>query len=51
MDAVQRGKKDQLWYYRSGVSAFRARGLDGFLLGELGDGVTQLEKATQAHWK
>ncbi len=45
------GKEDQLWYYRSVVSAFRARGLDGFLLRELEDVVTQLEKATQAHRK
>lgn len=41
------GKEDQLWFYRSLVSAFREAGAEGFLIEELEDTVTQLERATQ----
>jgi GTP pyrophosphokinase len=40
------GKEDQLWFYRSLVSAFREAGAVGFLIEELEDVVTQLEKTT-----
>lgn len=40
------GKEDQLWYYRSLVSAFREAGAAGFLIDELEDVVTQLERTT-----
>lgn len=40
------GKEDQLWYYRSLVSAFREAGAVGFLIDELENVVTELERTT-----
>jgi (p)ppGpp synthase/HD superfamily hydrolase len=41
------GKEDQLWFYRSVASAFREAGAVGFLIDELEDVVTQLERTAR----
>jgi len=38
------GREDQLWFFRSLVAALRAAGEAGFLIQELDDAVTQLER-------
>lgn len=38
------GREDQLWFFRSLVAALRAAGEAGFLVEELDDAVTQLER-------
>ena len=40
------GKEGSLWYYRSLVEAFRARGQFGSLVGELDRVVSEIERMT-----